>query len=1126
MSINKSKIILKYLMVYTLICCETVIGQQIRNKESENLFTLLDSEDTGLYFKNEIQDSYESNILVYEAFYSGAGVGIGDLNNDGLPDIYMAGNQVEDKLFLNLGDLKFKDITAQAGILQRGGWSTGVNIIDINGDGFKDIYVCKSLYDDRPDLRVNELYINNGDMTFTESARQYGIADPFRAMHANFFDYDKDGDFDLFLINQPPNPSILSPLKGRNWLAPELTYKFFKNNGAKFVEATKESGLSNVGYGLSSVAADFNNDGWQDLYVANDYEGPDFLYINNQDGTFTNKINDYLKHISFFSMGTDVGDINNDGLIDLAVVDMVAEDNYRIKSNMSGMNPKEFWNIVDLKGHYQYMYNTIQLNRGMNQNNDLLFSEIGQMAGASNTDWSWSPLFADFDNNGFKDLFVTNGIKRDVRNTDALKKIDSYLSELSQKYPSLDPKKDMQELRKFISVDNMLSFFPVQKLPNYVFQNNGDLRFTKSSDAWGLGQESFSSGAAYGDLDNDGDLDLVISNVDEEAFVYENKSNELSKNNYLTIKFKEDEKYKSFFGTRVSIYYDNKIQSGELTSARGFYSSSEEMIHFGLSNVKKIDSLVIQWYNGGKSTIKEIKTNQALVLDRALLKSSSNIISKTIKKTIFNDVTQKLKIDYTYKENDFDDYEREVLLPHKMSTLGPCLAVGDINDDGNEDFFVGGAVGNNGRFFIQKDSGEFSKSTNESYKSYIYYEDMGACLFDADLDGDLDLYVSSGGNEYREGINLYQDRLYENNGTGIFTRHERALPKLTASGGKVIQADYDNDGDIDLFVCGRQVPGHYPEPAESYLLKNNWKESSSLTFEKIVNNDFTKLGMVTDAKWTDYDGDNDLDLIVVGEWMPIIFFENDNGNFKKNDQLENLKNCTGWWYSVEAADIDNDGDQDYIVGNLGLNYKYKATAEEPFTVNYGDFDQNGKNDIVLGYYNYGEHYPLRGRSCSTQQIPNLKNTFKSYNEFAGASLIDVYSSDLLNQSLEYKAKTFSSICLENLGNGSFNIHELPRLAQLSSINDIIIEDIDNDGKKDVVVAGNLYGSEVETPRNDSSVGLFLKGKGNCTFTQVDMQNSGLSLPYDVKELKTITIKGEKHILVGVNDGPVRIIKYE
>ena len=1125
---GKGKYLNIILIIISIQCCSTMCYGQNYDKSGNDkslMFTLLSEDFTGIDFNNTIEDSKENNVLKYVAFYQGAGVAIGDLNNDGLPDIYFAGNQVADKVYLNQGNFEFKDITKEAGILNKGGWSTGVNIIDVNGDGFKDIYVCKSLYDDRPDLRMNELYINNGDLTFTESATAYGLNDPWRAMQANFFDYDKDGDFDLFLINQPPNPSTLSVLKGRNWLDPDLTYRFLENKNGFFEDKTAETGLENVGYGLSSIAADFNNDGWQDLYVANDYEAPDFFYINNKDGTFTNKANEYLKHMSFFSMGCDVGDINNDGLLDLSVVDMVAEDNFRIKSNMSGMNPDEFYNIVKMKGHYQYMFNMIQLNNGLDRNNNLLFSEIGQLAGASNTDWSWSPLFADFDNNGYQDLFITNGIKRDVRNTDALKEIDKYLVKIVDRYQIKDPNNNLAIVAEKVSIDTMLMYFPVQKLPNYVFKNNGNLNFEKATETWGLEQPSFSSGAAYGDLDNDGDLDLIVNNVDGIAFVYRNNSNKLSENNYLNLKFKEGDKYKSFFGTRATIHYEDKIQVRELTSARGYYSSSEELIHFGMGRVKKIDSLVITWFDGGRSVLKKVKTNQTLIVDRLKLNSTSTQVNKKNIKKLFVDVTEKLNMTHEHRENDFNDFEREVLLPHKMSAFGPGLAVGDVNNDGLEDFFIGSAIGESGSIFTQNENGNFTRSGENSYSGYTYHEDLGAVFFDADLDGDNDLYVVTGGNEYDAGLNLYQDRLYQNDGKGNFTKSESALPELTGSGSKVVAADYDMDGDIDLFVCGRQIPGRYPEPAESYLLKNKWKETGKLQFEKVDNKDLTNLGMVTDAIWTDYDDDGDEDLIVVGEWMPVTIFKNNKGKLKKINLDSSLENTTGWWYSIESADIDGDGDEDYILGNLGLNYKYKASIEEPFTVNYGDFDQNGKNDIVLGYYNYGEHYPLRGRSCSSQQIPEIKKTFPSYNTFAAASLIDVYGEDLLNQSLEYKAQMFESICLENLGKGSFRVHELPILAQLSSINGILIEDIDLDGKLDIVIAGNMYGSEVETPRNDASVGLYLKGNGDCSFKSIPMKYSGLSLPYDVKDLKLINIDKKRHFLVGVNDGPIRIIKY-
>ncbi len=1101
---------------------------QIQNKETnkkKKLFTLLSPDQTGITFNNTITYNKDLNIFIYEDFHSGAGVGIGDINNDGLPDIYFAGNQVRDRLYLNQGKMKFKDITESAGILRKGGWSTGVNIVDINGDGYKDIFVCKSLYDDKPALRRNELYINNWNLTFTESAHKYHLDDTLRTMQTNFFDYDKDGDLDLFIINQPPNPGLFSPMQGKNYLSPDITYKFYKNNGNYFEDITSAAGLENVGYGLSSVVADFNNDGWPDLFVANDYEGPDFLYINNGNGTFTNKANEYFKHTSFSSMGSDAGDINNDGLMDLVVLDMVAEDDYRIKTNLGGMMAQRFWEIVRLGGNYQFMYNVMQLNNGPDAEGNLRFSEIGHLAGMSNTDWSWSPLIADFDNNGYQDLFIDNGIRMDIRYTDGLKKIDNYVAGLINQYNIKKSATIPDELRRVISIDRLYSFFPAVKISNYIFKNDGDLKFEDVTKEWGIDIPSFSSGAAYGDLDNDGDLDLVVNNSDDIAFVYENNSNKFPENKYLNIKFKNGNKFNSFFGTRVTAYYGGKLQVRELTGTRGYFSCSEELIHFGLEPVNETDSLVISWYDGGQSVLYKIKTGQTLILDREKLKINKVSQPKAKKSAIFRDITKELGINYKHKENVFNDFDRELLLPHKMSDLGPGLAVGDVDGNGLEDFFIGGPIGQSGCIFLQKEDGKFQQTGRDVYSGNPNYEDMGSVFFDADNDGDLDLYVVSGGNEYPKDNSLYQGRLYINDGKGKFTYALTALPDMTASGSKVIAADYDKDGDIDLFVCGRQVPGRYPEPAESYLLKNQLKETGKLRFEKVINKGLVGLGMVTDAVWSDFDGDGDLDIVLAGEWMPVTILENRNGVFVKKMLSKSLEQTTGWWFSIKAADLDGDGDEDYVLGNLGLNFKYKASPEAPLTINYADFDLNGKYDIVMGYYNSGIQYPTRDLAYSSQQIPGLVRKFPTFREFASHPLKEIYGEELLKKSLEYKAVMFASICLENLGKGEFKIHQLPMPAQVSSINGIILKDVDRDGIKDLIIAGNLYGTEIETPRLDAGVGLFLKGKGDCSFLAVPMNESGLSLPYDVKDIREIRLKTGTGVLVGVNDGPVRIVKF-
>ena len=1091
--------------------------------QANYLFTKVDHTESSITFENTIADTEKDNILIYESFYNGGGVGLGDINNDGLLDIYFSGNQVGDKLYLNLGNFKFKDITNEAGIIDKGGWSSGVTFADVNNDGFLDIYVCKTLYDDSPELRRNELYINNKNGTFKESASEWGVDDIWRSKQANFFDFDLDGDLDMFLVNQPPNPGFLSPLSGQNWLKPIFSCRLFENNNNTFKDISKEAGVLQRGYGLNASAADFNNDGWVDLYVSNDYDSPDFLYQNNRDGTFTNIINTSMKHISYFSMGTDSGDINNDGWIDLMTLDMVAEDNFRLKSNMSGMNPKQFWNIVNAGGHHQYMFNTLQLNNGLNSNGDLGFSDIAQFSGVSKTDWSWTPLIADFDNDGHKDIFISNGIKKDLRNNDAKKKSEQYIKEKTEAFLNKNTNAGEVSIWDVINYNNVIDILPSQKLSNYMFKNNGNYQFTQTQEEWGLGELTFSSGAAYGDLDNDGDLDLIISNVDAKAHVYRNNTVKNLKNKSLRIQLKDTNSGKSLFGVKVTIEYDGTKQFVETTNSKGFYSCSESIVHFGIGNKKKIDKITVNWGKDLVTVLKKVKTGNTIIVDKSSAKKLESTNTKQEKNSLFNEIPDNLGIDFKHQENEYNDYLKESLLPHKMSTIGPGMAVADVNGDGLDDFYIGGAINQSGELFIQNSNGIFFKNINTSFNKDKVYEDVGASFIDIDNDGDQDLYVVSGGNEFGAASNFYLDRLYVNDGKGGFSRGLDRLPRIFESGSKVRPEDFDNDGDMDLFVAGRQVPGKYPFPANSYLLVNEAGYFKNVT--KSMAPEFNQLGMVTDAIWTDYDSDGDKDLLVVGEWMPITIFENNGNTFSKLAKNTALNNQTGWWFSIEQGDFDNDGDMDYVAGNLGLNYKYKASKEEPFEVYASDFDQSGSMDIILSYYEKGVSYPLRGRECSSGQVPFIKEKFKNYNTFASSSLIDVYSAPALDEALNYKVNTYASIYIENKGNGSFKISELPTMAQFSSINDIIVRDFNHDKKLDLLITGNLFNAEVETPRNDASYGLYLEGNGSGGFKALLPHESGLFVEGDIKVSSVIKLANkDTGIIFGLNNDFVKMIK--
>ena len=1088
-----------------------------QEKKEEKLFKEVPSMESNVLFTNQLEDEASYNTLLQANFYGGAGVGIGDINNDGLADLFFAGNQVSDKLYLNKGDFKFEDITEIAGIIDNEGWSSSVLMGDVNNDGYLDIYVTREMYGNSPQLLRNKLYINNQDNSFTESSKLWGVDNAERSRAGTFFDFDNDGDLDLYLLNTPPNPGPLIDTDVNDLLEERYSPVLYENRGKRFVDVTRKSGLLRPGFPNSVVAADLNGDGWQDLYVTNDFTVPDFLFINNGDGTFSNRINEITGHISFGSMGVDASDIDNDGLLDVFVTDMSAEDNYRIKSNMSGMNPEAFWSVVEKGDHHQYMYNTLQLNSGMGY-----FSDIAQIAGLSSTDWSWSSFFADFDNDGYKDAFISNGILREIRNTDALKKLSEYAANhawaltIGSVESQTNPGIDSEHLAQ------MIKLFPSEKLLNYAYRNNGDHTFEKIMNEWGITAKSFSNGSAYGDLDNDGDLDLVINNINQVAQILENRSVDMG-SHYIRIKLTDKLNNRTNLGSKIWLHTESGLQFFELTGSRGMYSSSEHAVHFGLGEETSIEKVIVKWSDGKINTIQDPELNGVLEVDYSTAKTESTDEKNEPDNPIYRNITDHASNGIIHSENNFDDYQLQVLLPHKMSTYGPALATGDINGDGNEDFYLGGAVGYAGQIITQTSKGTFIDATGYPFKNDKDFEDVGAAFLDVDQDGDLDLYVVSGGNEYPIDSKYYRDRLYINNGKGYFERATERLPDLRISGSRVFPYDFDGDQDVDLFVAGHHIPGDYPAPASSALLVNQGGYFKDMTDELAPG--LKSIGMINDAAWVDIDNDSLQDLVLVGEWTPVSVFHNTGTRFEKKINPEFEQKTTGWWFSIEAADMDNDGDQDLVVGNLGLNHKYKASVEEPFKVYYDDFDLNGSKDIVLAYYNFGDLFPLRGRSCSSEQVPQLSEKFSTYNLFAESDIVSVYGEKNLENALEYQVSTFASTYFENDGTGQFTPYQLPTEAQFSSVNDILLTDANRDQIMDIIIAGNLYNSEVETPRNDAGYALLLTGMGNREFNATSPQKSGLFIPYEVKRLALIQGATSDKLLAGCNDEKVQIFQY-
>lgn len=1071
-------------------------------KERNPIFKKLDPTATSINFRNDLVENDSLNYLTYAYMYMGGGVSVGDVNNDGLKDLFFTGNMVENKLYLNKGDLKFEDITETANIAGDGRWFTGVTMADVNDDGLLDIY-CSVGGKFGP--KENLLYINNGDLTFSEKAEEYGLADVGNSVQASFFDYDLDGDLDVYLSNYPPTQFNAPNSYYRTKMSDPKdveTDKLFRNDGSKFVDVTDEAGLRTFALSLSCTIGDLNNDGWPDIYVSNDFSSPDFMFFNNQDGTFSEQVKKTTKHTAFYGMGVDIADYNNDQLLDIIQVDMMAKNNRRQKANMASMNPKLFWGTVNSGFHYQYMQNNLQVNNGI-LNDDLPdFSDVSRIAGLSSTDWSWGPLFADLDNDGLKDLFISNGTRREINNRDFF--IEMRKLKLS--------KADL--LKKSLEI-------PSEKIDNFVYKNVGDLKFEQVNKDWGIEYPGFSNGVVYADLDNDGDLEIVLNNIDDYATVFENSSSENS--NYLAVDFDGIKGNKMGLGNRVYISTENETQMQELTLTRGFQSSVAPEMHFGLGQSTSINKLKVVWTDGKTEIIENLPVNQKITLKYE--NASNSIAKEETEEKIFEENTTIDFPEHKHVENYYDDFIDQVLLPHKMSHFGPALAIGDLNGDGLDDYFIGGSSNYQGLVYFQNENGFVKKEISDFSKS-LMSEDVGATIFDADNDGDNDLYIVSGGYEFEPNSKWLQDRLYLNDGKGNLTLSEDALPNMITSGSRVYSDDLNNDGKADLVVLGRQMPKNYPSPVNSYILMNT-SENGVAKFENNTNEilgEFTNLGMATSAIITDFNNDSWKDIIVVGEWMPIRVFQNNEGSFSEVSEEMGLTNdTTSWWWSIQEGDFDNDGDMDYIVGNNGLNYKYQATEEETFDIFINDFDKDEKSDIVLSYYNEGEQFPVRGRECSSQQIPAIKTKYKNYESFSEATLVDIYTEQDLKQSVHYQVKSFASVYIENK-DGKFIIHKLPNEAQVSSVNQILINDYNKDGNLDAVLVGNLHVSEIETTRNDASVGQLMLGDGSGNFDVISATESGLFIPGDVKDAGVVSINDSNYIIAVKNEDFVQAVK--